>query len=357
MLDATKTRNNIWKDILSRKQYDFSLVAYAETHFAGHLFWHINDPEHPAYDPELEIYLGTPIYDVYKLCDDAIGEFREIDPEAIITVFANTGMGPNYSARHFVAPILKKLGYYADDVNKNKGLNKLKPAADVYAVQRIENLIGTGAIMAIKKIIPKDFWDKWTRKYLSMGTTWKDSRAFDIPGDNTGTVRINLKGREPEGKIDPADYDKICDEISEAFMELKNPETGENIVTEVIRVHEKYCGDGNQDLPDLLIKWVEGKEILKMESDRVGLIERGPVPDKRTGAHKDFGFFLIAGDNIKQGAEFEGEIYNWDIAPTLLYLLDQEIPEDFDGSAKLEIIEEKFKEEHPLKQTDVRIAP
>lgn len=356
IIAATKTRNEIWKDILGRKQYDFSLIAYAETHFAGHLFWHINDPDHPEYDPDLEAFLGNPIYEVYKLCDEAIGEFRKIDPEAIITVFSNTGMGPNYSARHFVSPILKKLGYYADDVNKNKGLNKLKPAADVYAVQRIEKLIGTGTIMAIKKYIPEIIWDKWTRKYLSMGSTWKNSRAFDIPGDNTGTVRINLKGREPNGIIEQEDYDKVCDDIADAFMELKNPETGEKMVTEVIRVHKKYSGDSNQDFPDLLIKWVEGKIILKMESDQVGMIELGAVPDKRTGAHKDFGFFLIAGEHIKKRGEFKEQIYNWDIAPTLFYLLEQEIPEDFDGGVQLDIIEDDFKEGHPVQQTDVRIA-
>ena len=147
--------------------------------------------------------------------------------------------------------------------------------------------------MFMKKLIPEKLWDTWTRKYLSMGATWKKSKAFDIPGDNTGTVRINLKGREPEGLVDPADFDKICDDIAEAFMELKHPDTGENMVREVVRIKEKYKGDGNQDLPDMLVKWVEGAQITKMHSDRVGLIERDHLPDKRTGAHKDFGFFLI----------------------------------------------------------------
>ena len=105
ILDATKRRNEIWKAILKENKYDFSLVAYAETHFAGHFFWHINDPTHPEYDPDLEAYLGNPILEVCKLCDAAIGEFREIDKEAISSVLANTGMGPNYSARHFVAPV------------------------------------------------------------------------------------------------------------------------------------------------------------------------------------------------------------------------------------------------------------
>ena len=201
--------------------------------------------------------------------------------------------------------------------------------------------------MFIKKLIPESIWNKWTRKYLSMGATWKKSQAFDIPGDNTGTVRINLKGREPEGLVDPKDYHKICDEIADAFMELKHPDTGENMVTEVVRTHEKYSGDGNQDLPDLQIKWVEGKAITKMQSDRVGLIERDHLPDKRTGAHKDFGFFLISGDVIQKQGRFTGQIYNWDIAPTLLYLMGEEISKDMDGTPKLEIVDDNFRKSHP----------
>ncbi len=354
--DATKRRTAIWEKILKQQKYDFSLVAFAETHFGGHLFWHINDKNHPEYDPELEDFLGNPQLDIFRLCDEAIGRFRAIDPDAIVTVFANTGMGPNYSARHFVAPVLKKLGYYSEDVNKNKGLNKFKPASDVYAVERIEKLIGTGTIMFIKNLVPEKFWDTWTRRYLSMGSTWKKSRAFDIPGDNTGTVRINLQGREPEGLVPPEDYGALCDEIADAFMALTNPDNGERLVQDVIRVREKYAGDGNQDLPDLLVKWVEGKPITKVYSERVGLIERDHLPDKRTGAHKDYGFFIISGNGIQKQGQFNRPIHNWDVAPTLLYLLDEMIPDDMDGAPMTDIIDKDFIKSHPIRQRDGRIA-
>jgi predicted AlkP superfamily phosphohydrolase/phosphomutase len=355
LIDATKTRTEIWKHILSKRRYDFSLIAFAETHFGGHLFWHINDAAHPEYDEKLEAYLGHPLLEIYKLCDQAIGGFQEIDPEAIVSVWANTGMGPNYSARHFVAPVLKKLGYYSDDVNRDKGFNKLKPAADVYAVERIERLIGTGAIMFIKKLIPTRIWDNATRKYLSMGATWKDSRAFDIPGDNTGTIRINLKGREPSGLVEAQEYDKVCDEIKDAFMELKNPDTGEDVVKEVVRVRKKYSGDGNQDLPDLLVKWIEERPVTRIQSDRVGIIERDHLPDKRTGAHTDYGFFLISGDDVQRQVKFSEPMYNWDVAPTLLYLMGEEIPEDMDGFPKLEVVHGRFRETMPVRRTSMRI--
>ena len=98
--------------------------------------------------------------------------------------------------------------------------------------------------------------------------------AFDIPSDNTGTIRINLKGREPKGKVDPKDYDALCDKIADQFMELVNPETGDKLVQEVFRPHKKYPGDHTDDLPDLVIKWVPGKDIKVMSSPEVGEIRQ-----------------------------------------------------------------------------------
>ena len=203
VLAATRTRTSIIKDLMSRDDFDFALPVYAETHFAGHLFWHFTDPDHFDYSPELIEALGDPIYECYKLCDDALGEFRELYPDATFLVFSNTGMGPNYSARHFVGEIIERM-----DLRAKKGtsgslgiksiIRYIVPAGDVFGVERFEKIFGTKNINRLKKIIPEKFWDKWTRRFLAAGNDWKDSLAFDIPGDNTGTLRVNVKGREPQ---------------------------------------------------------------------------------------------------------------------------------------------------------------
>ncbi|MBN1493521.1 MAG: alkaline phosphatase family protein [Candidatus Omnitrophica bacterium] len=330
VIEGAKKRISIWKDILSRKKYEFSLLSCAETHLAAHFFWHIHDTNHPDHDPDIARYVGDPILDVYKLFDAAIAEFRAIDPDAVLAVWSNTGMGPNYSGRHFVQPVLKKLGYYYSNDDKKKQPRFL-PAADVYSLETIEKLVRIETIMFIKKLIPTILWDGLTRRFLNMGSTWAKSRAFDIPGDNTGTIRLNLKGREPSGLLDPAEYNTVSDDIAKAFIELKDPDTGNSVVSDVIRVREKYSGDHDHDFPDLVIKWNGTSPITKICSDRVGLIERDHLPDKRSGAHTDQGFFLIAGKGIRRQASLNGQMYIWDIAPTLLYLMGEEIPDDMDG--------------------------
>ncbi|MFC1809286.1 alkaline phosphatase family protein [Candidatus Omnitrophota bacterium] len=334
---GAKTRISIWKDILRRKDYDLSLLSCAETHLAAHFFWHIHDLEHPDHDPEIAAYVGDPILDVYKLYDEAIREFQQIDSDAIIAVWSNTGMGPNYSGRHFVQPVLKKLGYYYESQSKKKRLHIL-PSADVYSIEKIEKLVGIDTIMIVKKLIPAKLWDGLTRSFLNMGSTWAKSRAFDIPGDNTGTIRINLKGREPKGLVDPDDYNSVCDDISDAFLGLKDLDTGRCVVRKVVRTFDKYRGDHDQDFPDLLVKWDESRPITTISSDRVGVIERDHLPDKRSGAHKEEGFFLIAGEGIQRQATFTDQMYIWDIAPTLIYLMGEDIPQDIDGAVRMEVI-------------------
>jgi predicted AlkP superfamily phosphohydrolase/phosphomutase len=337
ILWATRTRTDIIKSFLKEQDFDFTLVVYGETHFIGHLFWHINDPNHPDYDADIETALGKPILEVYQETDRAIAEIIEIDPEATYIIFSNSGVGPNYSGRHFVGEILARLGYRpnkAEGEEKKTTKKNWLPAGDVFAVQRIERMIGQRNIEKMKSLIPEKLWDKWTRKFLAMGSDWQESIAFDIPGDNTGTIRINLKGREPNGRVEPAEYDKICNSIAEDFKALRDPDTGKPLVSEVVYPHKKYLGDHMQDLPDVVIKWVDDIHIQKMTSPKTGEISMPDLPDARTGAHKDVGFFLAVGEGIRH-ADGEKEdlrqAFNEDVAPTILKYMGLPIPEDMDG--------------------------
>jgi hypothetical protein len=55
----------------------------------------------------------------------------------------------------------------------------------------------------VKRVIPERLWDDWTRRLLTLGNTWNEGQAFAVPTDASGAIRINLKGREPEGRVEP----------------------------------------------------------------------------------------------------------------------------------------------------------
>ena len=180
-------------------------------------------------------------------------------------------------------------------------------------------------------------WDNWTRKFLTTGNNWKQSKVFPVPSDFTGTVRINLEGREPEGIVNPGkEYNDICSEIENSFMELVNPETGQKAVKEVIKTRDHYSGNYINDLPDIIIKWEGKNPINSLSSPRIGTVT-GELPDKRSGAHQTYGFIIAKGKQMKPLKELE-EKNIMDIAPTILHFFGIPIPDDMDGEVLKDMI-------------------
>ena len=334
LLAGVRMRTSIVKWILEKESWNFFLVGFAETHWAGHYFWHLTDETNPGYNSEIAQVCGDAILEVYKEVDHSINEIIKAYPEATFLIFSNTGMGPNYSGQHLVPEILKKirLGGSEKKQNSENVFDKLFPAKrwGPYAIKKVEEIVSAERIEKVKKVVPEKLWDTWTRRFLTLGNNWKYSKAFTVPTDFTGAIRINLNGREPEGIVNPGkEYDDICSEIENTFLELVNPATGKKAVKEVIKVRDRYSGKYINDLPDIIIKWEGKNPIRSLFSPRIGTIS-GELADKRSGAHQTYGFIIANGKNIKHSKEIE-EKNIMDIAPTILHLFDIPIPGDMDG--------------------------
>jgi len=278
--------------------------------------------------------------------DDAVGEITGQNPQATVLIVSNTGMGPNFSGMHLVPEILERLGM--EKASSKRGgklslLSRLMPYRKwgAYNVKQMEKLVSAETIEKVKRIIPEKLWDICTRRFLTLGNNWENSRAFSVPNDFTGAIRINLKGREPRGLVEEGrEYDELCDELRREFLALVNPETGKQAVSEVLKMRDIYQGENIDELPDLVVRWTAEDPIRSLTSPRIGTVT-GEIPDKRTGAHKLYGFCIGAGNGIRK-AEGLGEASIMDIGPTVLHLMGQPIPPDMDGKILLDILEEDF---------------
>jgi predicted AlkP superfamily phosphohydrolase/phosphomutase len=141
--------------------------------------------------------------------------------------------------------------------------------------------------------------------------------AFALPSFYDGRIRINLKGRERHGVVEPSRYEEVCRSLETLLHECRNPLTREAAVDSIDRAATR--DDPRQLGPsesDLLVVWKGVATAL--EHPRLGLI--GPVALRRTGGHTgQHGVAYIVAPAL--GAGDYGVRSSFDVAPTMVELL------------------------------------
>jgi predicted AlkP superfamily phosphohydrolase/phosphomutase len=163
------------------------------------------------------------------------------------------------------------------------------------------------------------------------GIDFARSRAFCLPTDLQGFIRVNLKGREPDGTVAPgAEYDAVCDEIERELLTLKCEGAERPVVKQVLRTHREYGGaDHLEQLPDLCVRWNDDEPTPAIDYPGHGTVTGTPKDIGRSGNHRPRGFLVGVGPGLRPGVRAEGDIL--DIAPTVFALLGAEAPGDWDG--------------------------
>ena len=85
---------------------------------------------------------------------------------------------------------------------------------------------------------------------------WTQTRAFALPTDQHGWIRINLTGREARGIVPIDSYDETCDALKSELSNLRS-DSGKQLVERVIRTADSVEVAMHQRLPDLIVHWSE----------------------------------------------------------------------------------------------------
>jgi predicted AlkP superfamily phosphohydrolase/phosphomutase len=155
-------------------------------------------------------------------------------------------------------------------------------------------------------------------------------RAFALPSFYDGRVRVNVRGREDHGLVDPDDYAATCDELEELVRSCVSPWNGAPAVTDVERPGGDDPFSVGSSGADLVVVW--GPGVFALDHPHLGLI--GPVPYRRTGGHTGpYGFASVTGPGVTAGDH--GIVSSFDVAPTVLDLAGRP-PETASGTSFLE---------------------
>lgn len=320
LVQSTRAKADATCWLMQRSPWQMLFTVFGETHVAGHYCW----SEHVTTDGGGAD--GSLLFSVYAEIDRAIGRICEAaGPDAMVMIVSGDGVGPNFAGWHLLPGILARLGYLA--VPERNG-----PDAGAAAGARKRD-----PIKALRDLLPKDFrkglarklptrWrDKLAQRVDTADIDWARTRAFCLPTDLEGCIRVNLKGREPLGIVEPgAEYEAVLDDLSAALIDLEDPTTGASPIREVIRTDREFAGERRAYLPDLVVRWAAERPITAARSARVGTVTEAS-PDPRAGTHRGPGFLLASGPNLAAGAR-DGPADILDFAPTVLALLGVEPP-------------------------------
>jgi predicted AlkP superfamily phosphohydrolase/phosphomutase len=337
LLEGVRKKTAMLRHCLAMEEWDFFFGVYSESHCAGHQFWHFMDPTHPRHVREAAASLHHCIRDVYSAIDTGIGELlASLGPATNVMLVFSHGMGPYYHASHLLEEIIERLGFNDADAAGTAPIvvehNKFKQS--VWAGRRI---IPQPLRDAIKEQIPRD-WLKaiWRSTHAQPRPThpWSTKRVFQLPESNmTGLLRINLKGREPDGLVQPGqEYDLLCDRLTEALLAIENINSGRKAVQWVTRARELYQGPHLDALPDLFVEWDHSAPLTRLRSPRIGTVEGDPG-SHRTGSHRQGGLWLCSGPSFSSGKVEKSQTV--DLAPTILDFFGVRAPRAYEGQSRL----------------------
>ena len=315
---------------------DVYLLVFMQPDHVHHKLWRCLDEDFPDYDPLHK----DAILKVYQALDDVLGRLVERFSEANYMLFSDHGAGPMYGVM-YVNRWLNEEGFL--HLRKSFSTNLKYWLAKTNIIMRIYRIVAKFGLGNLAKLASKQARNKMVGSFLSFNDVdWLHTKAYARGA--FGQIFINLKGREPEGIVEPGqDYEQLCQEIIDRLYDLKHPETGEPLITDIKRKEDVYAGPYLEQAADIIFSI---QNYLYQTSVKFGLESKGilgPSEYEDSGTHREKGIIVMAGPDIQKGQKLaSAELI--DILPTLLVLADVPVPAYVDGHPLQEVFSQALKE-------------
>lgn len=267
--------------LLERERYDFFMTVDMGVDRIHHAFWSFMDPKHPKHEPGNRFQ--SAIHDYYVYVDRKIAELLAlVDDDTVVVVVSDHG-GKAMLGGLCVNEWLIDAGY----------LTLEQYPAEPVALD-------------------------------SSRIDWSRTRAWG-EGGYYGRVFMNVRGREPEGVVEPEDYERERDELAARLEAIEGPD-GRSIGTVVFKPEDIYA-EVRGVAPDLIVYFgdLDWRSVGSVGLGSVWTFENDTGPDDAN--HSQTGIFILHDPLAPAGDTDLGSVSIYDVAPTLLGLLGQPAPE------------------------------
>ncbi len=251
-----------------------------------HGFWQFHDPQHVHFEPGNRFQ--NAIRDYYLYLDDELGQILELlDDDTAILVVSDHG------------------------------------------AQRLDGGFCVNEWLVQEGLLVLNEYPSKITPFSQLNVNWEKTTVWS-EGGYYARVFFNVKGREPHGVIDPADYERFRDEIKARF-ETTLDNNGNLMGTLVFKPQEIYRQVRNV-APDLIVHFggLYWRSIGGVGYPGLYTQENDTGPDGCN--HAQFGAFILAAPNNPLQGEVN-DAHLLDMAPTLLELAGYDIPPSMQGAS------------------------
>jgi predicted AlkP superfamily phosphohydrolase/phosphomutase len=327
LLKASARVGDLAAHVLSREHVDFFWAALLAGHEAGHAFW---DVAHLGLDDGTTAELAEALPQTYEAADTALGRMCDALPDdADLIVVSPLGMGPDTS-RVDLLPEMLELVLAAG--RPGDGKPRAQAGSRIWHLRAaVPRPVRAAVALAAGARLSRAL----TARLSVSGIDWNETRAFVLPGDAQGLIRLNVRGREREGIVEPDAVDALVEEISDGLMTFQDLGGGP-AVAGVDRAADHFPGLRTELLPDLVVRWSDtpGYPIEGVRSGRYGEVRRRGAGKGRTGGHTADAWVLVVPGASRARAP-RGRPRITDVAATAYGYFGIDAP-DVDGEPLLE---------------------
>jgi predicted AlkP superfamily phosphohydrolase/phosphomutase len=276
--------HQVIKHLMTSKPWDFFVHVDMGVDRIHHGFWKYHDRRHPKHEP------GNPyenaIRGYYEHLDAQIGErLALLDDDTAVLVVSDHGAQPMMG------------GICFNEWLKQEGYLHLEYQPD--------------------GIVPLEKCEvDWSRT-VAWGSGGYYARLF-----------LNVKGREPEGVVDPADYERVRDELAARIATIADPE-GRPLGSVAYKPQAIYRAVNNI-APDLIVYFgdLSWRSVGSLGFDRIHTSENDTGPDDAN--HAQQGLYIYTHPS-RPGQGRGPRRHLMDVAPTILDLMEVSVPRDMQG--------------------------
>jgi predicted AlkP superfamily phosphohydrolase/phosphomutase len=352
--------------LMKNKPWDCFMILYGESDSTCHQFWRYCDPKSPLFTNQPPGMLDS-IYKVYQELDRQAGILLAmLPPETTVLMMSDHGFGGVSDWVIYPNCWLHEKGLLRMHSQSAAWQSRVRDRLKLWAVTHFPAWLQRALMRFAGGMLGK--FETGARYGI---IDWANTQAYFDENPYFPVLRVNLKGRQPQGVVEPGtEYEALRDRLIRDLEAWRHPVSGAPIVEKAYRREEIYTGACVSEAADIVPKWSyhngysyayrnssKSPNLKWIEQIDPNRLDNNRFFANKSGNHRDDGIFLAKGPPIRAGYAVQGAKII-DLAPTILHLLDVAAPSDVDGRVLEEIFTDSYLGGAPVrKETGPSFGP